>query len=365
MTERESQIYEWIKEDPMISQQEIADRAGITRSSAAVHISNLMKKGMIRGKGYVLTEENYVTVVGAVNIDISGTPYDSLKSEDSNPGHLEISFGGVGRNVADNLCRLGASVQMITALGDDFYETELEKNFRSIGLEFRHSLKVAGSRTSTYLCVNTAAGDMSVAISDMDIYEKLTPEFMETRIPIINKGQYLVIDDNLPKETIEYLAERSTVPIVAAPVSTTKVMKYADVLDRIYLMKPNRLELGALSGIEVTDDKSAERAGQVLLDRGVQHLVISLGGKGALYMTKGRKRYFPCLPGKLVNTTGCGDAMTGAIVWSLMKGREVEESVPYGLAAAAVCMEVNGAVNTQMSETAIADRMKLTQEVIA
>ena len=71
MTERESEIFEWIKENPLISQQEIADRAGITRSSVAVHISNLMKKGMIKGKGYVLSEQNYITVVGAVNVDIS------------------------------------------------------------------------------------------------------------------------------------------------------------------------------------------------------------------------------------------------------------------------------------------------------
>ncbi len=365
MTERESQIYEWIKEDPMISQQEIADRAGITRSSAAVHISNLMKKGMIRGKGYVLADENYVTVVGAVNIDISGTPYGRLKGEDSNPGHLEISFGGVGRNVADNLCRLGANVRMITALGDDFYETELEKNFRQIGLDFKHSLKVAGSRTSTYLCVNTERGDMSVAISDMDIYEKLTPEFMETRLPIINKGQYLVIDDNIPERTIEYLADRSAVPIIAAPVSTTKVMKYKNVLDRIWLMKPNALELEALSGVKIKDEKTLEKAGKVLLGRGVKHLVISLGSKGALYMGGDTKKYFSCVPGKLVNTTGCGDSMIGAIVWSIMKGRTVEDSVIYGLAAASVCMEENGAVNPQMSEALLMDRLKKTHEVIA
>ena len=78
MTQRERQILQWIEENPMISQQELADRAGITRSSVAVHISNLMKKGYIAGKGYVLRNASYAAVVGAVNIDIGGRPFREL-----------------------------------------------------------------------------------------------------------------------------------------------------------------------------------------------------------------------------------------------------------------------------------------------
>ena len=65
MTQREAQILQWIRENPMISQQELADRAGITRSSVAVHISNLMKKGYIGGKGYIVRDQAYAVVVAA------------------------------------------------------------------------------------------------------------------------------------------------------------------------------------------------------------------------------------------------------------------------------------------------------------
>ena len=74
MTQRERQLLNWIKENPLISQQELADKAGITRSSVAVHISNLMKKGYITGKGYIVHTAPYVTVVGGVNMDIGGWP---------------------------------------------------------------------------------------------------------------------------------------------------------------------------------------------------------------------------------------------------------------------------------------------------
>ena len=70
MTQREQQILSLIQADPMISQQELAEALGITRSSVAVHISNLIKKGYIAGKGYVVRSGNYAVVVGGVNMDI-------------------------------------------------------------------------------------------------------------------------------------------------------------------------------------------------------------------------------------------------------------------------------------------------------
>ena len=91
----------------MISQQELADKAGITRSSVAVHISNLMKKGYISGKGLYHPHRPYVTVVGGVNMDIGGHPAAPLVMQDSNPGTVGMSLGGVGRNIAHNLSLLG------------------------------------------------------------------------------------------------------------------------------------------------------------------------------------------------------------------------------------------------------------------
>ena len=76
MTQRERQLLRWIEENPMITQQELADKAGITRSSAAVHISNLMKKGHIAGRGYIVHTAPYAVVVGGVNMDVGGRSLD-------------------------------------------------------------------------------------------------------------------------------------------------------------------------------------------------------------------------------------------------------------------------------------------------
>ena len=102
MTQREQQILRLIEENPMISQQELAQKLGITRSSVAVHISNLIQKGCIAGRGYVLNSGSYAVVVGGANVDIGGRSAAPLVPADSNPGTITLSLGGVGRNIAQS-----------------------------------------------------------------------------------------------------------------------------------------------------------------------------------------------------------------------------------------------------------------------
>ena len=188
MTQREAQILQWIQENPLISQQELADRAGITRSSVAVHISNLMKKGYIDGKGYIIRTAPYAVVVGGVNMDIGGTPYAPLVGQDSNPGRVRMSLGGVGRNIAHNMALLGLDVRMITALGDDMNAQKITTSCIELGIDLGPSLQVPGGTTSTYLFITNDKGDMELAVSDMEIYDHLTPRFLATKEQLLNNG---------------------------------------------------------------------------------------------------------------------------------------------------------------------------------
>ena len=103
MTSREKQILQLLRRDPLIPQQEIADVLGISRSGVAGHIMNLMKKGYIKGKGYILSEHSYVVTVGSTNMDVCGYSASKLVYEDSNPGKIKCTPGGVGRNIAQKI----------------------------------------------------------------------------------------------------------------------------------------------------------------------------------------------------------------------------------------------------------------------
>ena len=121
MTNREKELLELIKMNPTISQKELADTLKITRSSVGVHITNLIKKGYVIGKGYLLKEGEYISIVGGANMDIIGFPSDKLIIKDSNPGQVKVVLGGVGRNIRENLVRLGVETKLISAVGSDVY----------------------------------------------------------------------------------------------------------------------------------------------------------------------------------------------------------------------------------------------------
>ena len=130
---------------------------------------------------------------------------------------------------------------------------------------------IPGGHTSTYLFINDQQGDMQLAVSDMDIYQNLTPRVLAGRKQLLEGSQVVVIDTNLPAESIAWLADNCHVPIFADPVSTVKAEKLRPVLGKLHTLKPNRLEAELLSGVPITGTDSLHRAAQTLLEEG-EHL---------------------------------------------------------------------------------------------
>ena len=354
MTQRERQILQLIEANPMISQQEIADTLGLARSSVAVHISNLMKKGCIAGKGYIVTRSPYVTVVGGMNMDIGGRPYKKLVAKDSNPGAVRMSPGGVGRNIAHNMSLLGLDVRLLTAFGDDVYAQKLAAVCGELGIDISQSPVIPGGHTSTYLFVNDESGDMQLAVSDMDIYDHLTPQVLQSRRQLLDGSQVVVLDTNLPAETVAWVAKNCRAPIFADPVSSAKAEKLRPVLGRLHTLKPNRIEAELLSGVAISDDASLRRAADALLETGLHRVFISLGADGVFAADRsGQVLHLPAPEGNIVSTTGCGDSFMAALAWAYLQGSDLERSARAGLAASTITMASADTINPAMSEEAL------------
>ena len=361
MTQRERQILNWIKDDPMISQQELAERAGITRSSVAVHISNLMKKGYITGKGYIVRTSPYVTVVGGVNMDIGGWSNKALVAQDSNPGRVRMSLGGVGRNIAHNMSLLGVDVRLLTALGDDLYAQKIAASCAELGIDVTASPVIPGGHTSTYLFINDEQGDMALAVSDMDICNHVSPKLLESRRALLDGSQIVVVDTNIPVESIAWLCENCRAPLFVDPVSTVKATKLEGLLGKIHTLKPNRIEAELLSGVTICDEDSLCRAADALLATGLHRVFISLGGDGVYAADRitDTRVHLPVIPGEMVNTTGCGDAFMAAITWAYLRGTNLEETTRLGLAASTIAMESTATINPAMSAEAVLKRLEV------
>jgi pseudouridine kinase len=359
MTQRERQILRWIEENPMISQQELAQKAGITRSSAAVHISNLMKKGYIAGKGYVLRSGTYVVVVGGVNMDIGGQSFQPLIGKDSNPGSVTMSVGGVGRNIAHNISLLGMDARMLSAIGNDLYGEKIAATCTASGLDFSRVLTVPGASTSTYLYLSGPDGDMALAVNDMEITKEITPEYLEKNLTLLNGAQLVVVDANIPAESIAFLAEQVQVPIFADPVSVTKAEKFRPVLGKLHTLKPNKLEAELLSGIPIHTDEDLVTATKALLSTGLHRVFISLGTEGVWAADQNEMLKLPCYPTQVRNATGAGDAFVAGLVWAYLKGSDLRTSTMAGSAASSISIEGEETINEQLSEEALIARMNM------
>ena len=357
MTQRERQILRWIEENPLISQQELADKAGIARSSVAVHISNLMKKGHIAGKGYIVSSAPYAVVVGGVNMDIGGVSCAPLVRADSNPGVVRVSLGGVGRNIAHNMALLGVDTRLLTAFGDDGHAQRIAASCGELGIDISRALQVPGERTSTYLFIADERGEMALALSDMEIYRHITPAFLASRAQLLQNAQLVVVDANIPADAIQWLAQHVKPPLFADPVSTAKAEKLRPVLGKLHTLKPNRIEAQLLSGVEITDEASLNRAADKLLETGLRRVFLSLGGDGVLAADHSGRVRLPCLMGDMVNTTGCGDAFMAALAWAYLEGTALEDTAQAGLAAASIAMESGETINDAMSAQALTARM--------
>lgn len=358
LTQRERQILQLIESDPMIPQQDLADALGITRSSVAVHISNLIKKGYIAGKGYVLRSGSYAVVVGGVNIDIGGRSFGALVQQDSNPGSITTSLGGVGRNIAHNLALLGTDVRLLTAYGDDIHGQRIASSCSELGIDASNALKVTGVPTSTYLYIADPDGEMAIALSDMEVCRRITPAYLSANLTMLQNAQVIAVDTNLPEESLVYLAETCVPPLFCDPVSTTKAEKLLPILNKIHTLKPNRLEAELLSGVPIREKQDVEKAARVLLDKGIRRVFISMGSDGVYAASDDEQLWLPNLPGTMVNTTGCGDAFMAALVWAYLEGLDLRNTALAGLAAASIAMESNETINPVISATAVKNRIK-------
>jgi pseudouridine kinase len=309
-----------------------------------VHLSNLGKKGVILGRGYILGERPGVTVVGGANIDVKARSTARAVPGTSNPGRASLAPGGVGRNVAENLARLGVRTYLVTAVGRDALADGLLSQTAAAGahLEYVHRTELP---TGTYTAVLDSDGELIVAVADMAAVEALGPELVDRARDVIATAGLLVVDANLSAASLGYardLAHAAQVPTILEPVSVPKAAALASTItaDRpLYAVTPNRDELTALTGLPARTDRQLRVAADILHERGVEHVWVRLGRRGSLLSTAstGATR-LPAAAAVVEDVTGAGDAMLAAFCYAVLAGSDPVDAARYGHAAAALTL---------------------------
>jgi pseudouridine kinase len=359
MNEIENGILAAIRANPMASQQELANTMGMSRESMAGYIMRLTRKGVILGKGYILPEGNNVLVIGGANVDLTGTSADTYRSGDSNPGNVQQSAGGVGRNIAENLARLGSNVSMITLVGNDNRGSFLIDHARDAGIQTQDFVQLANHSTSSYLALNNVNGELVGAVADMSIIDQLLPSVLAEKISRLQAANLLIVEANLPIETISWFSEQSfNAPIVADAVSATKAVRLIPLLPKLSLLKVNKSEAKAILGLVEDEEATETDLVNALLKRGVSSVMLSLGERGVMFGNHEINMTFDVPPCNMISDTGAGDALLAGYVYAQQKFERPDTQLKFAMACAASTLEAKHAVNTELTEHAVSTQFE-------
>ena len=294
----------------------------------------------------------YVLGIGAANVDVHGMSRAAIVMRDSNPGHLRTSAGGVTRNIMENLARLGVDARMVSAQGDDLFGEYVRSESEKAGLDMSECLVLPGVNSSSYVSILDERADILVAMSDMSVLEHITPDFVSTKRSLIRGAAAVICDPCLPEETlVRILDEADGVPVMLDPVSTAYAHRVTAIAGRFYALKPNRMELAILAGMDTDTDEGIERAAAALIGRGAKCVAVSLGERGCYYADAAGRRFYRALRpvAEMRNATGAGDAFLAGLVHGFVRGYEPERAVDCALAAGHAAVESDYTISREMS----------------
>lgn len=294
-----------------------------------------------------------IVVVGSANIDFT-LKVDRMphRGETILGRELSVSFGGKGANQAVAARLAGAEVSFIGKVGRDPHGEQIRKNLESVGIGVAGLISDASCSTGVAFILVDPSGENQIVVGS-GCNSHLTPDDLESREQLLS-GAILLLQLETPQETILWALQRAKErgirtllnPAPAAPLPR----EYFSFVD---LLTPNETEASSITGVPVKDGDGAEKAAARLLEMGCGEVIITLGARGCLWIGKGRARHFPAFPVLTVDSTGAGDAFSGALAAALAEGRPMEDAIPFANAAGALATTRRGAQESLPDRTAI------------
>ena len=254
-------------------------------------------------------------------------------------------------------------IQFVSLFGDDYLGEVARKECKRLGFDLHLSHVQKGARSSMFLCINNTQGQMQAGAADVEIIEQhLTPDFLEPRLEHINSSQLVLFDANLPVETITWLLENCTVPMMADTVSRKKASRITDALQQahnphLHTLKLNRIEAQYVLGEEL--GKDLPNLCKQLHRLGVSNVYITLGNEGVfcsgtpfqLELVNPTQVSFPPIqPKQVVDTNGAGDAFLSGVAYAFLQGVDFPITAKYGLQASRATIEVPSVVNPNLKQ---------------
>lgn len=301
-----------------------------------------------------MQEEGHVLVIGAAGLDIKGHSYAAPQTRTSNPGQVRNSYGGVGRNIAENLARLEVDTILLSVVGGDSQGDIIMAHAAAAGVDVTHVLQITDGRSGSYVAIMDETGDLAIAVSDYDIMERLDPAYLDQKSFLFDEACMVITDLNVSAEAVAKIVElcqHYQVPLCVDPTSPARASKIRPYLDKVYLIAPNAAETVSLCDLPdpFPDMDSAIQTAKKLVTMGPDIVIVTLGEKGVAYANHTEAGHIVARKSEVLDSTGAGDALSAAVIFGLVNDLSLDEAMRLGIAAATLTLHSRESVVPELT----------------
>ena len=304
-------------------------------------------------------ENPRISVIGSSNMDlVVRSARIPAVGETILGGDFIMVPGGKGANQAVAAAKLGAEVFFIARLGRDIFAAQSLANFEKVGVNTKYVLQTDNTPSGVALIMVDEKANNSIVVAP-GANSKLIPEDVEAASVEIASSGAVVAQLEVPVETVGFaakLAEQAGVPFVLDPAPACQLSE--EILARVSVLTPNESEAQILTGIQVTDEKTARLACDKLLACGVGSVILTMGGQGYLLAHEKEVCFVASHKVEAVDTTAAGDAFTGSLAVGIAQGNDIAEAASFANCVAALSVTKMGAQPSMPTKQEVIDFME-------
>lgn len=286
-----------------------------------------------------------IFVIGGANIDIFASSVNKIIPHDSNIAEINFSYGGVGRNIAENLTNLGEEVFFVSAFSNDYYGKKLAQDCVNKGFNLAFSKFVSDAPSPMYLAILDDNKDMYVACNSMEICKQIDQNMIFDLINVVKDDDYLVVDTNLNEDVITYIFDNLKGKKIVDSISVNKINRIQKVMSRIDILKLNRQEAESMySGKLLCDSDYIALLQQLTFESNKEAVITNSEG---VYVGYHNDVYFYAHNEQsegIENITGAGDAFLAGYVYGDLKKVNIESKCCLGLACSQITLKTKDSV---------------------
>ncbi len=301
-----------------------------------------------------------VTVFGSFVVDLMGrTPHLPVPGETVKGSMFKMGPGGKGFNQGVAAHKAGADVTMVTKLGKDSFANVALDAMKELNMKQDHVFVTEEAETGCALILvdeNTSQNEIVVLLGACNT---ITNDEADSLTDVLKDSEYLLtqLETNVSAvDRIIDIAYRSSTKVI---LNTAPVQPIDDeILKKVYLITPNEVEAEILTGIPVDSKENADKAADWFFEKGVENVLITLGGRGVYIATKEKREIIPAYHVEAIDTTGAGDAFNGGLVAALAEGKDLWEAAAFANALAAIAVQRLGTTPAMPTREEIDSFMK-------